>query len=526
MEYGITPAGGFRWRSYRDLIRDVFIAGDMYCGPAKLLFPQITGSAGEDQARCGWSSASSVASSPVVSSSYMSSSGSPAWSSASSSPVHKLRVIAQQMVGDGYIQELIRAFGRRRPDELIFQRWFSQLDVDFVLVLHTDGMVRADSFSVEDLMALIKRWIRALLTMVQVLNITLLELPLPVAGSTERMAAAADHAQFTGFAEESILRMLAFVDAVTLSALNVNDDHRHRTPELLPGMLQLYACVSEACDLLVSSGMGKDEITKMQALDTINNGILMQSRRKLSDAIWVMMEKVRALFLMDACWQVSQEAAASGTHETTELTMNYITLLWRNHTMLDYFSVFVSDADSFSSVARLIAEMITCLECKLEETSLSIPDLGLRFIFLLNNWHRVLQRVESLRDLPAAVRQERILLLHASDSKIKRYIDDYLNASWSPLLRCLLIDKPFVALGRSHESKIETQLQTTYATQKFWKVPNPQLRQRLRRAIMSKVIPDYSKYIEQMDRQNKINRHLVVTSPEQLEQQIEELFEG
>jgi hypothetical protein len=173
------------------------------------------------------------------------------------------------MVRDNYTQGLIRAFGRRRHDEALLHKWFSQLDVEWVLLLHA-GQRDLDSSSVEDLMALMERWMRALLIMVQVLSMTLLELRdrrsssslagtddddaflLRTKGSAGNRSPAPELPDFVcvqevvQFAEASILRMLAFVDAITLAALNDDHRRRHREPEMLPGMLYLYDCFSDA----------------------------------------------------------------------------------------------------------------------------------------------------------------------------------------------------------------------------------------------------------------------------------------
>ncbi|XP_052165935.1 uncharacterized protein LOC127782707 [Oryza glaberrima] len=537
-----------------------------------LFFPQISSAAGE----LGWSSDSSTASSPApstLSSSCMSSpwgGGSGRWwaspAPAASSGLH-------QMVRDNYTQGLIRAFGRRRHDEALLHKWFSQLDVEWVLLLHA-GQRDLDSSSVEDLMALMERWMRALLIMVQVLSMTLLELRdrrsssslagtddddaflLRTKGSAGNRSPAPELPDFVcvqevvQFAEASILRMLAFVDAITLAALNDDHRRRHREPEMLPGMLYLYDCFSdasptvlaffkEASDVLAfgsGSGSGKNEARPGPAFDDAINGIFSRKRTKLSDAIWGMMEKVRASFLMDTFWQVSPDAAddASGVHETTVLMMNYIALVWCNGDVLKFilqdhhFRLFISDTEGFNAVVNLITDMISCLRSKLEEASLLISDPGLRCIFLLNNWQLVLRRVESM-DLPSSALIE--------TSMTQRYIDTYLHVSWSPLLSCLFIENPSISLGKTRDGKpfgfrrylsldrFESEFQRTYTNHKFWKVPNPDLRQRLRQAIVQKVVTHYSMYLEERAARGMHNQPPKST-PEQLKELLDELFEG
>ncbi|XP_052167276.1 uncharacterized protein LOC127784125 [Oryza glaberrima] len=571
---------------YRDLIRGVSGGGAaMSRWPEAAPFvPQIASTGGDGGAAVaggGWSSGSS---SPAPSSCSSSSS----WREGdccydvcwcSSSTVHELRSIAERMVRDGYIEGLIRAFGgaatagaagrRGPPDELLLHNWFSQLDVEWVLLLHTcseeeedEHVRRPPPLPVEDLMALMERWIRALLTMVQVLCITQLELRAkkPTVAGVRRAiqffllrrdskTAHADYVQqvvqFARFTEESILRMLAFVDAATLAVVE-DDDDDHRVAEALPGMLQVYACISEASptvlamfkeasDLLASGSSRHGQ--EAQVFDGMD-GIFLRKRKKLNDAIWDMMEKVRSSSLQDGCWQVSPEASASGVHETTVLMMNYIALLWRNDDVLTFilqdhhFSVFVSHTQGFSSVVNLITDIISCLGHKLEEIasslSNSILDPALRCIFLLNNWQLVLHRIESL-DLPSWALIDRC--------RTRRYIDTYIDVSWSPLLCCIFIgnssDTPRKktyepAFGfRRYLSleNFEIEFRKTYAKQKFFKVPDPKLRQRLRQAIIQKIIPHYSMYLEERAARGMHNRPPKIT-PEQLKELLEELFEG
>jgi len=137
------------------------------------------------------------------------------------------------------------------------------------------------------------------------------------------------------------------------------------------------------------------------------NGVFLRKRSKLSNAVWCMVEKVRPSFMADDCWRVSP-AEAGGVHETTRLMMNYVMLLWRNEGALNLvlqdqqqrFRMFLSEHDDYcsssSSVADLIKNMISSSEKQLEKASNFISDLGLRYIFLINNCSFISEKVSSL----------------------------------------------------------------------------------------------------------------------------------
>ena len=70
--------------------------------------------------------------------------------------------------------------------------------------------------------------------------------------------------------------------------------------------------------------------------------------------------------------------------------------------------------------------------------------------------------------------------------------------------------------------KFESKFQSTYAAQKLWKVPDPELRKRLREAIIEKVVSGFTSYLED---NNRITLGVTVT-PRELEEMLQELFEG
>ncbi|CAN6215029.1 unnamed protein product [Urochloa humidicola] len=275
--------------------------------------------------------------------------------------VEELRAIALQMVHDGYMKGLIRSFsatgssssahrGGHGPghEELLLGSWFWELDVEWILLTREGDKVQAHAhLDLDDgcasLLDLMERWIKALKTMVQVLCIMQLELrakrPAAIAGvrrairyftvlaTGKKAEREQEVSQFVRFAEASILRMLDFVDAVADAALN--DD---RATEKLPGMLQVYTCVVDDSPAVLA--LFKEASSGATSAFDAMNDVFLRKRSKLGDAIWSMMEKVRASFMAEDCWRVSAEEAG-GVHKTTRLMMNYIMLLWRNESALD-----------------------------------------------------------------------------------------------------------------------------------------------------------------------------------------------
>jgi len=330
-------------------------------------------------------------------------------------------------------------------------------------------------------------------------------------------------------------------------------------------MLLVYTCVVDDAPAVLALFQEASMTSSM--FDAIN-AVFLRKMNRLSDAIWSMMEKVRASFVRDGCWRVSS-AEAGGVHKTTRLMMNYIMLLSRNERALslilqedqqqqqqhlshqpDYYS---------STVDILIKDLISCLEKQLEKASNFISDPGLRYIFLMNNCSFISQKVSSMllpswtlfedykierpkkrdsRERPSPMEdyvnqpdpnlQEQIQMDSNLDGllMIQSFIEAYLDASWEPVMSCLYYDIPrgFLKLG-GRLDKFECEFHKTYTMQRQWKVPNPELRKRLRKAVIEKVIPGFSKYLAERTTKAKSNRPPKNTALE-LEELLEELFEG
>ncbi|KAL6846207.1 hypothetical protein ACP4OV_023655 [Aristida adscensionis] len=590
---------------YRDSIRRVSLSGGGLRRSVQSFFP----AGGSDTAADEWSycsSSASSASSPAMDAS-ASARRSPVsvYSSSSSDAggimpfvsdpavVRELHAIARQMVCDGYMQHLVRAFGvgggassahhgGRRPDddERLLESLFWELDVEWILHVSERGVVQLlqlkdGCVSLQDLM---ERWIRALKTMVQLVCIMQLEFRAMAPADVSRVWKAIQHfffrplaavrkverelevAQFARLTEVSILKMLTFVDAATAAAAALDD---RRAPETLPGMLQVYTCVVE--DLPTVPALFKETSSTATMTDAMNV-VFMCKREKLSEAIWSVMEKARASFLTDDCWQVSPEAAAEGIHESSRVVMKYITMLVRNEDALNFvlqdhrnFTLVYksgSEPDDSSSVVNLIKDIISGLEKHLEKASNAILEPGLRYIFLMNNYSFVSKKVSSLLLPSWIVMEMEDRMIEKSERrnlgerpppmkdyinqpdpnleqeierdsnldglvKIQRYIEAYLDVSWRPVVSCLLCHG-----FRSWEgalAKFESKFQRTYAEQKLWKAPNPELRKKLRKAVIEEVVLAYSK--AERTARGKRNRTFSRTSLE-LEKLLEDLFEG
>jgi len=169
--------------------------------------------------------------------------------------------------------------------------------------------------------------------------------------------------------------------------------------------------------------------------------------------------------------------------------------------------------ENTSSSTSLIMVMIRSLEEKMTRVSESFPDQSLRFLFLINNfyfvWHQ-LRTNQRLVDVP----------MYALAHKIDGYINSYIQVSWTPVLKPLHDRTPCCLMRYSAQHNFETKFEKTYIKQKLWKVPDPELREELRAAIIKKVIPSFTKFLED----NVVGASRV--TPKEHEEMLDELFEG
>jgi hypothetical protein len=105
--------------------------------------------------------------------------------------------------------------------------------------------------------------------------------------------------------------------------------------------------------------------------------------------------------------------------------------------------------------------------------------------------------------------------------KIEDYIKRYLQASWAPVMLSLKNDTtPGCFRSNLALPEFDSEFQKTYTAQMLWKVPDPELRTRLRKAIVDEVVPGLRGYLEDS------NITSPGVTPQEMEKMLLELFEG
>ncbi|KAF7012059.1 hypothetical protein CFC21_026292 [Triticum aestivum] len=396
----------------------------------------------------------------------------------------ELRRIAHRMVSDGYAHRMVEAFIRASPapefqfggiPDHALTNWFSELDVDWVLQIDDElGLQRLLRDKPATTQDLVDKWIRALTVI--------------AASIIELVCAFYRTPAVTLFGKASITKMLDVVDVIITVV----------EAEKLQVVLDMFTCVCGASHMLsIFNEIG---------------GLFERQAKRLSEITVSTMEEVRTLVEEDDSWAIEISRGGGEVHKNTPLIMDCVVSMKNARTSMQ------NSAPSHNSenLCGVIDGTIDYLKDLLFTKSESCSDQSLRYMFLLNNSYFVAHVVSESSASPAYLNQ-----LH--------YMDSYLDVSWGYVLSCIPKSRfpgPIHCwINTSSLVKFESAFHKTYQTQKLWKVPDPRLRDALRRAIIERVITGYRNYLEEhLEQEKHVGRES--STPEVLEEMLGELFEG
>ncbi|WVZ78433.1 hypothetical protein U9M48_026142 [Paspalum notatum var. saurae] len=331
-------------------------------------------------------------------------------------------------------------------------------------------------------------------------------------------------AEFAKLVEATVLKMLPFVDI----AVATPTQNTHRPGAVAEEKLQALVGLHEALST------ASEHILPLLTECTTTRALLSADLTRLGKVIWDTTVEIRNSIIasLDGC----DGSMGIIIHGATRSVTSYAKVLWMNHGQLNRI---IDDAvrrgehvcfenENVSYLTNLIIDMVRSLEEQLATNSqswFSVDLQGLRFLFLINNCYFIFQELQASSQWHLAVR----LSMPDLARKIDDYIDCYLQVSWAPVLKCLqappATPRCLTAYYSPPLTKFVSRFQKTYAAQKLWKVPDPEMRKRLRKAIVDRVVPVFARFLE--DNSIDIDAPGVVTlTPRKVEKMLGELFEG
>uniref|UniRef100_A0A0A9HQ38 Exocyst subunit Exo70 family protein n=1 Tax=Arundo donax TaxID=35708 RepID=A0A0A9HQ38_ARUDO len=399
------------------------------------------------------------------------------------------------------------------------ERWFSELDVGWLLHL-ADGDASGGRIRFIDLQHLSRSWILALREIKESIFTYFVGL-----GSEEDSSSTSQPvvSEFARFVEATLLKMLAFVDAI--AALNTSDhipcssEHANATVsvEKLQAHIDVRDALSTASEHIQFCPHSSHCHVESTRITDEMSDLLSSKLGQLDKVIWDAADEIRIGIM---AW-TEDGVGSADIHKVTRSVISYIKLLDANHLLMSrivyeaaQLGSYVPEIRNIGPLNSLIWEMFYCLEEKLVRMSQPFPHHSLGFLFLINNSYFIWQQLHPMFDMefPMAV----------LNRKIDDYIQTYLQLSWGPVLSCLYCDPSPLCLGRhSPLPQFESEFLKIYNAQKLWKVPDPELRTRLRNAVIKKITSGLKRFLEDYS-----NGSTSRVTPQKLEEMLQDLFEG
>uniref|UniRef100_A0A0D9V975 Exocyst subunit Exo70 family protein n=1 Tax=Leersia perrieri TaxID=77586 RepID=A0A0D9V975_9ORYZ len=306
---------------------------------------------------------------------------------------------------------------------------------------------------------------------------------------------------FLAITKNRILNLLKFADDFT----------RITSHEKLVYILGMYEALSEAAPglLLMFTGPHKEIVSER------SQEILGKLATSIKAMVSSLVAKVRDDVL--SYIQINSVAACGGgfgVHPLTRNAMACVERLAPHHETLDLIlaSGGGGDVSSLSDLASRIVGSLDRFLLLINEKSVVVAASSSWHLFVANNAEFVLQRC---RPLPLgdewAARREGVVALHVAG---------YAEACWAPVVASLK------TTGSRKPAKVvagfSASFDKVYESQVRCEVPDPVLRDALRKAVSDMVVPAYGVYLKN---QPKLEKNVRYTSAE-LAQRISELFEG
>ncbi|KAF0927792.1 hypothetical protein E2562_036212 [Oryza meyeriana var. granulata] len=298
-----------------------------------------------------------------------------------------------------------------------------------------------------------------------------------------------------------VIRLIAFADEITKLQLS---------PDKLFVVLRLLKVLNP--DFFFVSQCHPEEFSMAKYDDTL---------QKLRMAVYHMLHELKILVQTRASRCVPP---GGGVHEVTRYVMNYIRLLMHHKSIL---GLILANDDGkkdkrMDSLDHIVQDLMICLESMLNKASEAYESQGLQCFFLVNNLHFAVKQVEG-SELISILGQSWV---QVHRDFIEQYMKTYVDLSWGPALSCLSPRTGLLGGCFSQPSstvRFSLKFDSTYYNQECWKVEDPQLREKVRRAVCDKVILAYQAHL---DKYMKGKRKHEWYTPELLKAQLMKLFEG
>ncbi|VVB17560.1 unnamed protein product [Arabis nemorensis] len=414
--------------------------------------------------------------------------------------VPHVKAIANAMFACEYDQAFREAFISVRREAL----------GEYMVTLEMERLSCVDVLKMEweDLNGAMRKWTRVFKIITQVYLASEKKLCEQILGDFESISTAC----FIEISKDTILSLLNFGEAVVL---------RSCQPEMLERFLSMYEVSAEL--LLDVDNLFPDEtgVFLRMAFHELSRNLAGRTTAtflKFKDAI--------------ASNESSRAFPGGQIHHLTRYVMNYLKLLPEYADTLNLLlqNLEVDDSipektgedilpSTFSPMAKHLRSIATTLESSLNRKAQLYADESLKFIFLINNFHYMVQKVKGSE-----------LRYFFGDEWIKKHIaryqhdvTNYERSTWSSILSLLKDNNNSVATLREKCRLFALAFDDVYKNQTRWSVPDPELRDDIHISTSVKVVQSYRGFLGR--NATRIGEKHIRYTCEDIENMLLDLFE-
>ncbi|BAF09129.1 exocyst complex component EXO70A1 [Oryza sativa Japonica Group] len=402
------------------------------------------------------------------------------------------------IITEGGYQQLLRGAFDRHYSELA--RYFEILDIENILGSHMKDSVEI----------LVNAWVRAMRITLNVLTEMRRQLHKQNFGAFNSFK----HDYFMVIATQSIKKLVACGSSMCSWQQNSQDDpstqscaareSTKHTTQMILNLVMMYRALNYAMPELLALFSGRTEqivLAEFRGLIDRSSSTVLQLFMELNNLI-----KSQRLVMVDI-----------GVHHITRHITEYMRVLFEKKSTI--YQMLDSKPNAFG---ELVMGLVSSLESMLEMNSRSLVLQGQKQVFLLNNLHFMIEQVKRCIDSGLILGES---CLVQREDQLDQLITAYIEASWDPVISSFEKRTQVAIILWPHQlfDKFNSSFERIYSVQKTWKVTNPNVRLKLREAIIQKLIPVYQM---QMGNQSEKKQMSARYSVEQLESQLLEMFEG
>ncbi|KAG6665031.1 hypothetical protein CIPAW_02G134100 [Carya illinoinensis] len=411
-----------------------------------------------------------------------------------SDAIFDLRSIADRMISAGYLRECIQVYGGVRKPAI--DASFRRLGIEKLSI----GDIQRLEW--EQLETKIRRWIRAAKLCVRVLFASEKKLCEQI---FEEMGTSVDDTCFLETVKGPAFRLFSFAEAISKS---------RRSPEKLFKTLDLHdGLMNLIPDIDIVFESKSSESIRIQAAEILS---------RLAEAARGILSEFENAVLREP----SRVPVPGGTiHPLTRYSGDPTTP-----------DMEFAELEGKTPFALHLIWVIVILQFNLEGKSKHYKEAPLAHLFMMNNVHYIVQKVQGSPELREMIGDDYLKKLKG---KLRQAATSYERASWMGVLHCLR-DEGLSVSGsfssgvsktalRERFKQFNTMFEEVHRTQAAWLVPDVQVREELRISISEKLIPAYRSFLGRFRSHLESGRHsenCIKYSAEDLETAVLDFFEG